>query len=325
MSPLLELNALEVHYGRVQAVDGVSIRIEAGETLGLVGESGSGKSSIGRAVMQIAPNSGGEIHVDGRLVSTSDRASLRQLRKTAQMVFQDPYGSLNPKMTVGAIVAEPLEINGVGTRESRARRVRELLAEVGLPEDAGDRHPHEFSGGQRQRIGIARALAVEPRLLILDEPVAALDMSIQAQILQLLMTLQKRTNIAYLFIAHDLNVVRHVSRRIAVMYLGSIVEIGPSEQLFANPRHPYTRALISAIPSIEPGKASSRQILKGEIPSPANPPSGCRFRTRCVFARERCAAERPVLRQAGNTQVACHFWEQIASTTGDAIKIEERL
>jgi oligopeptide/dipeptide ABC transporter ATP-binding protein len=325
MSPLLELNALEVHYGRVRAVDGVSLRIDAGETLGLVGESGSGKSSIGRAVMQIAPNSGGAIHVDGRPVDTRNRDSLRQLRKTAQMVFQDPYGSLNPKMKVGDLIAEPLEINGVGTRDSRNRRVRELLHEVGLPDDAGDRHPHEFSGGQRQRIGIARALAVEPRLLILDEPVAALDMSIQAQILQLLMTLQKRTGIAYLFIAHDLNVVRHVSRRIAVMYLGSIVEIGPSEELFAAPRHPYTRALISAIPSIEPGKAGRRQILKGEIPSPANPPSGCRFRTRCAFARELCATERPALRPADNTQVACHFWEQIASITSDATTIEERL
>jgi oligopeptide/dipeptide ABC transporter ATP-binding protein len=324
MPPLLELDALDVQYGKVRAVDGVSLRIDAGETLGLVGESGSGKSSIGRAIMQIAPNSGGAIHVDGRLVAASDRSSLRQLRRTAQMVFQDPYGSLNPKMKIGDIVAEPLEINNIGSRESRARRVRELLFEVGLPDDAGDRHPHEFSGGQRQRIGIARALAVEPRLLILDEPVAALDMSIQAQILQLLMTMQKRSSVAYLFIAHDLNVVRHVSRRIAVMYLGSIVEIGPSEELFAAPRHPYTQALISAIPAIEPGTAGKRQILKGEIPSPADPPSGCRFRTRCVFARERCATERPVLRPAGNMQVACHFWEQIASTTSDATTIEEK-
>ncbi|WIY52088.1 ATP-binding cassette domain-containing protein [Devosia sp. YIM 151766] len=291
----------------------MSLSIGAGETLGLVGESGSGKSTIGRSIIHLVPKAAGRILIDGLEVNSGDREALRKLRQTTQMVFQDPYGSLNQRMKIGDIVAEPLEINRIGTRKGRAERVRELLDLVGLPLDAAERHPHEFSGGQRQRVGIARALAVEPRLLILDEPVAALDMSIQAQILQLLRTLQERAGISYLFIAHDLNVVRHVSNATAVMYLGSIVEIGPSEEVFSTPKHPYTQALISAIPAIDPKKSRNRQILKGEIPSPADPPSGCRFRTRCVFVRERCSQERPQLRPAGKVQVACHFWEELQS------------
>lgn len=321
---LLEVDTLHVRYGKVHAVDGVSLSINDGETLGLVGESGSGKSTIGRAIIRLAPQESGTIRINGKVVDTADRASMLALRQTAQMVFQDPYGSLNQRMRIGDIVAEPLEINAIGNRASRTKRVKELLDLVGLPADAAERHPHEFSGGQRQRIGIARALAVEPRLLILDEPVAALDMSIQAQILELLRDLQQKAGIAYLFIAHDLNVVRHVSNRIAVMYLGSIVEVGPSQELFERPRHPYTQALISAIPSIDPEKSKGRQILKGEIPSPANPPSGCRFRTRCVFARERCSVERPTLRPAGNAQVACHFWEELAAGASATATIQDR-
>ncbi|TQM01644.1 ABC transporter ATP-binding protein [Pseudonocardia kunmingensis] len=294
----------------VRAVDGVSLRIDPGETLGLVGESGSGKSTTGRAVLQLVPLDAGSIHLEG--TDLTGAAGRELLRKRAQMVFQDPFGSLNARMKVGEIIREPLEIHRIGDRASRRRRVTELLDLVGLPADSLTRYPHEFSGGQRQRIGIARALAVEPALVVCDEPVAALDVSVQAQILRLLKDLQREMGVAYLFIAHDLNVVRHVSRRTAVMYLGKIVEEGPSGTVFTTPRHPYTQALTSAIPVPDPDAPRRRRILTGEIPSPTDPPSGCRFRTRCPFAQDRCATEEPRLEPAGDgVSVACHFWREI--------------
>ncbi|MBA3368775.1 MAG: ATP-binding cassette domain-containing protein [Geodermatophilaceae bacterium] len=324
--PLLEVTDLAVSFKVarargswtrpvVRAVDGISLRIEAGETLGLVGESGSGKSTTGRAVLQLVPADSGSIQLEGTDLATAGANGRELLRKRVSMVFQDPFGSLNARMKVGDIVGEPLEIQRIGDRPSRRSRVTEILDLVGLPADAISRYPHEFSGGQRQRIGIARALAVEPALVVCDEPVAALDVSVQAQILRLLKDLQRETGVAYLFIAHDLNVVRHVSRRTAVMYLGKIVEEGPSSTLFGAPRHPYTQALTSAIPIPDPDAPRRRLVLTGEIPSPTNPPSGCRFRTRCPYAQERCAAEVPLLEPAGDgVSVACHFWKEIAAS-----------
>ncbi len=324
--PLLEVTDLAVSFKVarargswtrpvVRAVDGVSLRIEAGETLGLVGESGSGKSTTGRAVLQLVPADAGSISLEGTDLAAAGAKGRDLLRKRVQMVFQDPFGSLNARMKVGDIVREPLEIQRIGDRPSRRRRVTEIMDLVGLPVDAVTRYPHEFSGGQRQRIGIARALAVGPALVVCDEPVAALDVSVQAQILRLLKDLQRETGVAYLFIAHDLNVVRHVSRRTAVMYLGKIVEEGPSSTLFDAPRHPYTQALTSAIPIPDPDAPRRRLVLSGEIPSPTNPPSGCRFRTRCPYAQERCAAEVPLLEPAGDgVSVACHFWKEIAAS-----------
>lgn len=300
----------------VRAVDGVSLTIAPGETVGLVGESGSGKSTTARAVLDLVPIASGSVTFEGTELNSGGRQGRRLLRSRAQMVFQDPFGSLNARMRVGEIIREPLDIHRLGDRASRTRRVAELLELVGLPADATARHPHEFSGGQRQRIAIARALAVEPSLVVCDEPVAALDVSIQAQILQLLKDLQRRTGVAYLFITHDLNVVQHVAHRTAVMYLGRIVEQGPSHLLFGAPRHPYTQALTSAIPVPDPDAPRNRLILRGEIPSPTNPPSGCRFRTRCPFARDRCATETPELEPAGDgVSVACHFWRDIAAGT----------
>lgn len=309
---LLEVEDLRVTYKSVRAVDGVSLHIANGETLGLVGESGSGKSTIGRAIINLAPVAQGTVRLHQKPVDYSSRASVARLRHDVQMVFQDPYGSLNNKMSVRDIVGEALDINRIGTRQERSARVEELLTMVGLPADAAQRYPFEFSGGQRQRIGIARAMAVQPSLLVLDEPVAALDISIQAQILKLIMALQRDTDIGFLFIAHDLNVVRQVSHRTAVMYLGVIVEQGPTEEVLRAPRHPYTQALVSAIPQLDPDAPKDRQPLKGEMPSPANPPSGCRFRTRCIHARELCAQSEPVMEPAGSgVQVACHFWKEI--------------
>ncbi len=298
----------------VHAVEGVSLDIAPGETVGLVGESGSGKSTTGRAILQLVRPTSGTVRFEGTDVMGPDRAAIAGLRRRAQMIFQDPYGSLNPRLAVASIVREPLDIHRVGDREARRRRVVELLDRVGLPSDAGSRFPHEFSGGQRQRIGIARALALEPSLVICDEPVAALDVSIQAQVLQLLDELQRELGMAYLFIAHDLHVVRHVSSRAAVMYLGRIAEQGPSRSIFSMPRHPYTQALVSAAPIADPAIERSRRrvVLRGEIPSPTNPPSGCRFRTRCLYAQDLCAQVEPQLEDAGDgTSVACHFWRDL--------------
>jgi oligopeptide/dipeptide ABC transporter ATP-binding protein len=328
--PLLEVIDLAVTFkgartagtrGRptVRAVDGLSLTIAAGETVGLVGESGSGKSTTARAVLDLVPISGGSVRFEGTTVGSAGKRGRRSLRSHAQMVFQDPFGSLNARMRVGDIIGEPLAIHRSGSGSARARRVAELLELVGLPTDSVRRYSHEFSGGQRQRIAIARALAIEPSLVVCDEPVAALDVSIQAQILQLLKDLQRRMGVAYLFITHDLNVVQHLAHRTAVMYLGRVVEQGPTDLLFAAPRHPYTQALTSAIPVPDPDAPRNRLILKGEIPSPTDPPSGCRFRTRCPFARDRCAAETPQLEPAGDgVSVACHFWRDIAAGTHSA-------
>ncbi|MGH9114841.1 MAG: ABC transporter ATP-binding protein [Acidimicrobiales bacterium] len=301
----------------LRAVDGVSLRIDQAETLGLVGESGSGKSTLGRAILQLVPAESGSVVFEGSTVGPGDREGRRLLRRHAQMVFQNPLGSLNARMRVGRVVQEPLDIHRVGDQASRRRRVDELLELVGLPPDARRRHPHEFSGGQQQRIALARALASRPSLIICDEPVAALDVSIQAQILQLLKDLQRGTGVSYLFIAHDLNVVRHVSQRTAIMYVGKVVEEGPSQALFAAPRHPYTWALLSAIPVPDPSAPKRRPSLQGEIPSPTDLPSGCRFRTRCPHVRDRCESEEPRLEPVGDgTSVACHFWREISHGRG---------
>ncbi len=325
-SPLLEVNDLEVRFkvsrpgswrhSVVRAVDGVSFDIERGQTLGLVGESGSGKSTTGRAVLQLVPAHAGSIQLEGVDLATSRGKSRRLLRERVQMVFQDPYTSLNQRMRVGDIIAEPLHIHRVGDQASRRRRVADLADLVGLPTDSKNRYPHEFSGGQRQRIGIARALAIEPSLVICDEPVAALDVSIQAQIIRLLKDLQREIGVSYLFIAHDLNVVRHLSQRTAVMYLGKVVEHGASGSVFSNPRHPYTQALTSATPVPDPDSPRRRTVLQGEIPSPTAPPSGCSFRTRCPHARPLCADETPILETTGDgVTVACHYWREIGSST----------
>ncbi len=321
-APLLEVRDLAKHYaprGRfggarpvVRAVDGVSFTIAPGETLGLVGESGCGKSTVGRAVLRLEEPTAGEVRFDGHSVLEADRQELRTLRRQMQVVFQDPYSSLNPRMPVGRAIAEGIEIHSLAPRSEIPARVAALLAEVGLDPAAATRYPHEFSGGQRQRIGIARALAVEPRLLVCDEPVSALDLSVQAQVLNLLADLQRDRGLAYLFIAHDLAVVRQLSHRIAVMYLGRLVETGPAETLVRTPRHPYTRALLSAVPSLQVAGRTEPIILAGDPPSPAAVPTGCAFASRCFHPdrNERCRTERPELRALHGHQVACHHAEE---------------
>jgi oligopeptide transport system ATP-binding protein len=308
------------HVGDVKAVDGVDFTINQGETLGLVGESGSGKTTIGRVILRLIPATRGSVTFEGREVLTLDRHDLRALRKEMQIIFQDPYGSLNPRMTVGAIIGEPLAIHRIARGKAAEARVRELLHMVGLEPYHANRFPHEFSGGQRQRIGIARALAVGPKFIVADEPVSALDVSIQAQVINLLEDLQARLGLTYLFIAHDLSVVRHISTRVAVMYVGKLVELGARDALYDRPLHPYTQALLSAIPVPDPSSEHRRKriILSGDIPSPVNPPSGCRFHTRCPIAFERCSREEPPFRDYGGGHfAACHWVEEHDGTAPD--------
>jgi len=306
---------LDRHVGDIKAVDGVSLDILRGETLGLVGESGCGKSTVGRTILRLYKPTEGRIVFDGTDITRLGEEELRPLRRQMQMIFQDPFASLNPRHSVGRIVGEPLRTHGLAGRRAAAGRVRELLGIVGLPADAASRYPHEFSGGQRQRIGLARSLALNPDFVVADEPVSALDVSIQAQIINLLENLQKEFELTYLFIAHDLAVVRHISDRIAVMYLGIIVEISPAEELYDNPLHPYTISLLSAVPIPDPEVETKREtiLLAGDLPSPANPPPACRFHTRCPYVQPtRCKTEVPPLRKLGEGHLAaCHWAEEI--------------
>jgi dipeptide transport system ATP-binding protein len=294
----------------LKAVDGVSFSIDAGRTLAVVGESGCGKSTLARMVTLIEPPTAGALKLIGRDAVKCAPADRTPLRRAVQIVFQNPYGSLNPRKKVGAILEEPLVINTSMPKAEREGQVREMMAKVGLRPEHYHRYPHMFSGGQRQRIAIARALMLRPKLVVADEPVSALDVSIQAQVLNLLRELQVELELSYLFISHDLGVVHHVSDDVMVMYLGRPVEQGPKDSIFRKPLHPYTRALLASTPSVE--KKRERMVLKGELPSPLNPPAGCAFHTRCPFARERCSAERPTLRKVGDRDVACHFAEEFA-------------
>jgi oligopeptide transport system ATP-binding protein len=332
VTALLQVEGLAKHYpvkggllgraaGVVRAVDGVSFAIARGETLALVGESGCGKSTTARLVLRLIEPSAGTVRFDGTEVS--GKAELRALRRRVQVVFQDPYASLNPRLRIGEAIAEPMEVHGIGDAASRAARVEELLGLVGLARFHAQRYPHEFSGGQRQRIGIARALAVQPELVVCDEPVSALDVSIQAQVVNLMKDLQARFGLSYLFIAHDLAVVRHMADRVAVMYLGQIVEMAAKRALFADPRHPYTRALLSAIPLPDPRRRGRVTPVGGDVPSPMNPPPGCRFHTRCPLARDVCRKEAPPLREvAAGHSSACHFAAELPppdAAPGDGI------
>lgn len=316
---LLEVRDLKKHFpitggllsrtiGYVHAVDGVSFDVKKGETLGLVGESGCGKTTTGRAVLRLIEPTSGSVKFQGQDILKLNKRELRKLRREMQIIFQDPFGSLNPRMSIGEIIEEPLVIHQVGSRKEREQKVRKLLETVGLASYHIRRYPHEFSGGQRQRIGIARALALNPKLIVADEPVSALDVSIQSQILNLMEELQTEFGLTYLFIAHGLNVIRHISDRVGVMYLGVMVEVSESKELYRKPLHPYTEALFSAIPIPNPAMKRERIILVGDVPSPVNPPSGCRFHTRCPIAQDVCKEQVPLLHDAGGGHlVACHF------------------
>jgi oligopeptide transport system ATP-binding protein len=333
---IVEVEGLKVYFpirsgifqtqvGTVKAVDGISFQIRRGETLGLVGESGCGKSTTGRAIIRLREPTAGSVRFDGVDLLKTTSTELRRLRRRMQIIFQDPYGSLDPRFTVGATIAEPIETHNLAQGKAKEERVKELLSLVGLNPDYVSRYPHEFSGGQRQRIGVARALAVEPEFIVCDEPISALDVSIQAQVLNLLTDLREMLGLTYLFIAHDLSVVKHISDRVAVMYLGKIVELGPPDQIYAGPGHPYTRALLSAVPVPDPVSERKRRrvILKGDVPSPANPPSGCRFHTRCwLYERlgqpENCRVDDPQLRVINPANpdhgAACHYAEDALKT-----------
>ena len=322
MSTILKVEGLTKHFpgnknglfGKrdvVQAVDGVSFEIAAGEAVGLVGESGCGKSTTGRLITRLLEPTAGKIEFEGQDITHLSNAQMRPIRSDLQMIFQDPYASLNPRHTVGTIVGTPFKIAGKELAGGTKKRVQELLEIVGLNPEHYNRYPHEFSGGQRQRIGIARALALRPKLIVADEPVSALDVSIQAQVINLMKDLQKEFGLAFVFIAHDLAVVRHFAQRVAVMYLGNLVEIADRDTLYTNPKHPYTKALLSAVPEADPDAVGARERIRltGDVPNPINPPSGCRFRTRCWKAQEVCATTPPQLLQVGKSSVACHFPE----------------
>ncbi len=333
--PLLQVNDLKKHFplrgglatlgrarrGSVYAVDGVSFHIDKAETLALVGESGCGKSTVGRAILRLFDVTAGQVILDGRRIDDLSPGALRPLRRRVQVVFQDPFSSLNPRMRVRQILAEPMRNFGLAASADIDARIAGLMDKVRLPRDAVNRWPHEFSGGQRQRIGIARALAAEPDLIVCDEAVSALDVSVKAQIVNLLQDLQRELGLALLFISHDLAIVEHISHRVAVMYLGKIVELAPKRNIFATPMHPYTKALLSAVPVPEPGAARQRIILKGEVPSPTNPPKGCRFHTRCPYVLDRCRTEEPELRRAEDGHfAACHLHDLPATQNPMAAK-----
>jgi len=331
--PLLTVEGLTKHFpvrdglrstGVLRAVDGLDFEVRPGETLGLVGESGCGKSTTGRMLVRLLEPTAGKITFEGRDITHLGRRGLRPLRQDLQIIFQDPYASLNPRHTVGRIVAMPLEVNGVKPPGGTKKRVQELLEIVGLNPEHYNRYPHEFSGGQRQRVGIARALALRPKLIVADEPVSALDVSIQAQVINLLRELQRELGLAFVFIAHDLAVVRHFCQRVAVMYLGKIVEIGDRADIYERPQHPYTRALLSAIPDVtQLGPSAGRIRLAGDVPTPLNPPSGCRFRTRCWKAQDVCATDEPLLvrRDGGRQSAACHFPEPATDATSATTEV----